>query len=261
MARPAPSLRRTLTLAARVGLVTAACVAYSLVAQVRPSSIPDRDVPGDLAAGVRVLGEAVERAAVEPAPAPAPTSTPATVLTTTSLPTTVTPTTVTPTTIPPTTVTPATVPAPPTDLQLLRERILASISFPWATRLPGWSIEFHPPREGFRGSTRPKERTIRIYERRGSSFEDYRHVTLHEIGHAVDVTLLDAADRHRWQRTRGRDPRAAWWVTSGADDFASGAGDWAESFARWQGADDAFHSTIGGVPDQRQLDVLADIVG
>lgn len=245
----------------RLGVVTAALVVYSLVAQVRPSSIPDSaGAPAQrAAAAVKVLGESIERAAVDAPAAPASTvpvvaapESPAVPTPTPSPPPPATPAPTTPV---------ATVPAPPTDLELLRERILASISFPWAERLPGWRIEFHPPRDGFRGSTRPKEKLVTVYERRGSSFEDYRHVTLHELGHAVDVTLLDTGDRQRWSRTRGRDPRADWWVTSGADDFASGAGDWAEAFAWWQGARDAFHSTVAAAPDQRQMDVMSDIVG
>lgn len=237
---------------ARVLVVTLACVSYSLAAEVRPSSIP-ADAARTADSSTRVLGESVERAAIDPITTTSPTPPAAAAPVTTPAPAVVTPPVPAPTT--------ATLPPPPTDLELLRTRVLASVWFPWESRLAGWRIEFHPPRDGFRGSTRPKERLIRIYERRGSSFEDYLHVTLHEIGHAVDVTLLDDVDHQRWNRARGRAGDSPWWVASGADDFGSGAGDWAEAFAWWQGARDDFHSTVAPVPDDRQLAVLADIVG
>lgn len=259
---PRPAVGRVAAAGARVVIVTLACVAYSLAAQVRPSSIPDTGARTG-AASARVLGSSLERAAIDPttsAPADAEATTPVPAPSSVPAPSIAVP----PGTVPPapaTTIAPAAPAPPPTDLELLRTRVLANVEFPWETRLAGWRIEFHPPRDGFRGSTRPRERVIRIYERRGSSFEEYLHVTLHEIGHAVDVTLLDTADHQRWSRTRGRPAGADWWVASGADDFGSGAGDWAESFAWWQGARDDFHSTVAPAPDDRQMAVLADIVG
>ena len=77
---------------------------------------------------------------------------------------------------------------------------------------------------------------------------------------AIDVTLLDDADHERWNETRGRAADAAWWVASGADDFSSGAGDWAECFAWSQLPSGRFYSRVGGPPTGDQLAVMADIV-
>jgi len=142
----------------------------------------------------------------------------------------------------------------------MRRDVLARIAFPWQEVLPGWRIEFLPERKGYRGSTFPKQRLIQVYLRPGLSVDDYVHVTAHELGHAVDVTLLDAADHQRWNEARGRPADADWWVASGADDFSSGAGDWAECFAWWQMPRGRFYSRVGPVPSDAQLALMAALV-
>ena len=42
---------------------------------------------------------------------------------------------------------------------------LAMVSYPWQQNLPGWRVEFHDARAGFRGLTFPAERVIMIYVR------------------------------------------------------------------------------------------------
>lgn len=143
----------------------------------------------------------------------------------------------------------------------LPTRVLERISFDWRRRLPGWQIVFRPNRVGYRGSTFPDERRIEIYLRDDLTLEDLVHVTAHELGHAVDVELLDDADRLRWNEARGRGPTKQWWVSSGADDFSSGAGDWAESFAWSQQSFGTWYSRIAAPPDDEQLMLLNHLVG
>ena len=143
----------------------------------------------------------------------------------------------------------------------VRELVLSQISFPWQERLAGWTIEFLPARKGYRGSTFPREQLIQIYLRDELTVSDYVHVVAHEIGHAIDVTYLDDSDHERWNLARGRDGGSQWWVASGADDFASGAGDWAESFAWSQQPSGKFYSRLGGPPTADQLAVMVDIIG
>lgn len=116
------------------------------------------------------------------------------------------------------------------------------------------------PDPGTAGSTFPDRQLIQIYQRSNLTVADYVHVTADELGHAVDVTLLDDADHERWNETRGRAADAAWWVASGVDDFSSGAGDWAECFAWSQLPSGRFYSRVGGPPTGDQLAVMADIV-
>lgn len=143
----------------------------------------------------------------------------------------------------------------------VRRLVLAQISFPWEERLPGWRIEFLPERKGYRGSTFPADRLIQIYLRSDLTTADYVHVVAHEIGHAIDVTLLDDEDHQLWNLARGREFDADWWVASGADDFSSGAGDWAECFAWSQHPKGRFYSEVGPTPSNEQLEIMAAPIG
>jgi hypothetical protein len=143
----------------------------------------------------------------------------------------------------------------------LEDRVLSRISFDWRAELPGWRIQFVGPRSGYRGSTFPDQRLIQVYVRSNSSLNDLVHVTAHELGHAVDVTLLAAEDREAWNVARGRSASAGWWVAPGQTDFSSGAGDWAESFAWSQTTTGGWYSEIGNPPTAEQLALLASIIG
>jgi len=198
---------------------------------------------GPTAAVQPVLGETLDsigRAAQTPTTPPSAATTTTVQVTTTPPP---------PTTAPP--------PAQPTSLDARGQAALASISYPWQSQLPGWQIRFHPGIDGAYGYTLTDESIIDIYIRDGQSDQLLAHVVAHEIGHAVDVTLNDSTDRDRWQQTRGID--AQWWPDNRASDFATGAGDFAESFAAWQVGTASFRSQLGGPPTADQLAVLADL--
>ena len=159
-----------------------------------------------------------------------------------------------PPTTPPDAATPA---APTTGPEERGEAALASISYPWEELLPGWQIHFYSGIDGAFGYTLTGEKTIEIYIRDGQSDELIAHVIAHELGHAVDVTLNDREDRERWQAARGLD--GPWWPDSRASDFATGAGDFAESFAAWQVGTQSFRSQLGGPPTDAQLTLIAEL--
>ena len=75
------------------------------------------------------------------------------------------------------------------------------------------------------------------------------------------IGLLTAEDHARWNEARGRGADATWWAASGAEDYSSGAGDWAESFAWSQTTEGGWYSKIGPPPDAADLAVMADIIG
>ena len=165
------------------------------------------------------------------------------------------------TTTPPPSTAPVSEPAADTAGQGdLRERVLAAIDFPIEQRLPGWRIEFLGKRRGYQGLTYSQERLIRVYVRDDFTFEHLVHVTAHELGHAIDIDLLTTEDHARWNEARGRGADATWWAASGAEDYSSGAGDWAESFA-WSQTTEGWYSKIGPPPDAADLAVMADIIG
>jgi hypothetical protein len=130
---------------------------------------------------------------------------------------------------------------------------LASVHFDWRHLLPGWTLAFLGPRSGLQGNTLPGSRRVEIYVRPTFTTGQLAQVIAHEIGHAVDVSYFDDADRRAFNVLRGRDPGAAWWVADGQSDFASGAGDWAESFASWAtGGLGTWASRLGPPPDAAQ---------
>ncbi|MFN7152016.1 MAG: hypothetical protein ACK4V6_21365 [Microthrixaceae bacterium] len=206
---------------------------------------------------------------------------PATPSTTTPPTTTVAPpptsTTVAPTVAPPTTAVPAPVVVPaapslaPSHAQALQRlsspgsisvasQALALVRFDWASSLPGWQLRFLDGRSGFRGLTFPDRRVIEVYVRAGDSPQQLAHVVAHELGHAVDVTHLSEVDRGTWRAARGFGSSTIWFAqAAGASDFATAAGDFAESFAWIHAPTGHWYSQLSAPPDFAQAAVLGVI--
>lgn len=140
----------------------------------------------------------------------------------------------------------------------IRAATLARISYPWQTRLPGWTIDFLPGKDGYLGATWSRAHRIEIYVRDGQTVDELAFTLAHELGHAVDLTYFDETDRDRWLAGRGV-AGASWWTDSGAGDYAVGAGDFAESFAVWQVGGRSL-STLAGQPTDAQLALLTELV-
>ncbi len=137
---------------------------------------------------------------------------------------------------------------------------VASVPYPTHEALPGWVIVQAPARVGLEGLTRPAERRIDVHARGSWTVPHFRHVVAHEIGHAVDVTLLDDAARREWADARGH-PNIEWWPNGdGVTDFGSGAGDFAESFAWVMLGGGEWFSTVAGPPDANQEALLRRLV-
>lgn len=135
---------------------------------------------------------------------------------------------------------------------------LTLIDYRWQELLPEWSIDFLDAKEGLYGLTLVPEKRIEIYVRPEQSETLLAHVIAHELGHAVDVTFNDGGERRRWEEARDLDG-APWWPGSGATDFSTGAGDFAEAFAAWQVGDESFRSTLADPPTAEHLALIAEL--
>jgi len=133
------------------------------------------------------------------------------------------------------------------------------ISFPWESRLPGWRVEFLPGRPGFLGSTWPGDKLIEIYVRESQTVGDVAHITAHELGHAVDVTMNSWDERRGWLAARGLNKDTLWFIADGKSDFATGAGDFAEAFASWQTGTGGYRSQLAPPPNVEQVQLLAEL--
>lgn len=138
---------------------------------------------------------------------------------------------------------------------------LSRLHLDWRPLLRGWRLRFLPGRAGVRGITLPAEKVIEIYVRRGEDPEHLAHVVAHEIGHAIDVTRLGDDGHRAWMVARGIPTDVAWYPSGSAvPDFATPAGDWAESFASWQ-VGRGWYSRLGPPPDAAQTALVARLVG
>ena len=124
--------------------------------------------------------------------------------------------------------------APPELAPARLDAVLARIGYPWQQRLGGWTVAFLPGRPGLRGLTYVQLHRIEIYVRPEFTDQQVAEVVAHELGHAVDVTLLDNTERAQWLTARGLSPSTPWFNVDEGGDFGSGTGDFAEAFAGWQ---------------------------
>ena len=130
----------------------------------------------------------------------------------------------------------------------------AELPFVWQQLLPEWNIVYKGENPSFRGLTYPYEKTIEMFIRPGDTPESVAGILAHEIAHAFDVEYMDDSDRSAWLEARQIDD-APWWPDAYARDFATGAGDFAESFAYWAIADES-SSELGGSPNAGQIALI-----
>ena len=97
-----------------------------------------------------------------------------------------------------------------------------------------------------------------MYVGEGETAQSLAGILAHELGHAIDVTHFNDADRGAWLEARDQSG-AQWWPDAYASDFETGAGDWAEAFAYWA-LRDPNSSRLAGTPNARQLDVVEKLL-
>ncbi len=133
---------------------------------------------------------------------------------------------------------------------------LELVAYDWQGALPGWQVQFVRGDSNVAGYTWSNEQRIEVFVRPSADAPALARILAHELGHAVDVTLNSPEERTRWVDVRGLAPETPWWPSSGAADFQTGAGDFAEVFAVWQVGPSDFRSEVGPLPDHDDLALL-----
>ena len=90
-------------------------------------------------------------------------------------------------------------------------------------------------------------RTITVFVRPGDPPHRIAHDIAHEIGHAHDLAELTDADRRAYLERRGA-AGTPWWPEGAPSDYDTGAGDYAEVFARCHAASPEFRSLLAPAP-------------
>lgn len=140
-------------------------------------------------------------------------------------------------------------------IQALAGPAIEAVAYPWRDELPGWRIEFVSGAGNIAGYTWSREERIEVFVRPGATSADLARILAHELGHAVDVSKNSGDERREWLAARDAET-APWWPGNGLADFATGAGDFAESFAVWQIGDSDYRSELAPVPTPEQIELL-----
>jgi hypothetical protein len=140
-----------------------------------------------------------------------------------------------------------------------RRGLAALASLRGGAERTGFGVEFRSGRSGLLGLTHLDQRRIEVFVRScdAQSEELLRHVLGHELGHAYDATHMTGDSRAAWLRTRGIPAGTPWYGCSGCTDFATPAGDFAETYAQWARQADTNQSRLAATPDPAELAQLA----
>ena len=135
-------------------------------------------------------------------------------------------------------------------------RALASLKH----RTPaGVTVAFKAGRPGYLGLTYPQRGHIDMFVRSCSAESAglLRHVMAHEMGHAYDAKYMSPASRRAYMAARGIPAGTPWFGCSYCTDFATPAGDFAETYAQWQRGASSSRTQMAPAPDAAVLARLA----
>ena len=120
-------------------------------------------------------------------------------------------------------------------------------------------VVFRPARADVLGMADLRLRRVDVYVRSCASESDalLRHVVAHELGHVLDVTRMTPALRAEWLAARGIPAGTPWFGCDRCADFATPAGDFAETYAQWQRGSRTSRSQLAPAPSRAQLERLA----
>lgn len=156
----------------------------------------------------------------------------------------------------------ASVPDIPPSLRTIQPRetagstALAMIHFPWQDL--GFRVSFLGRRPGYRALTLVDKRQIEVYVKSEDPPGALAFDLAHEFGHAFDLRYNDAARKKRWLELRGIDPSTPWYGCNACSDYATPAGDFAETFAYLLLGPGNYHSRMAPAPSPEAVRELAE---
>lgn len=106
-----------------------------------------------------------------------------------------------------------------------------TVGYDFRTALPEWTIRYADDHPDFLGVTRSENKTITVHIEPEATADAVAEVLMHEVGHAIDLERLDDDERAEWVELRNIP--AVWWPGNGLNDFAVGAGDFAEAVSAY----------------------------
>lgn len=120
-------------------------------------------------------------------------------------------------------------------------------------------MAFRAARSDVLGMADLNARRIDVYVRSCAKQSDALlvHVVAHELGHLVDAIRMNDELRARWKAARGIPAGTPWFGCSRCSDFATPAGDFAETYAQWQRGASTNRSQMAPTPSTAQLASLA----
>lgn len=120
-------------------------------------------------------------------------------------------------------------------------------------------VAFRPARSDVLGMADLHERRVDVFVRSCAKESDglLLHVIAHELGHVLDATRMTGELRTRWMELRGIPAGTPWFGCDRCADFATPAGDFAETYAQWQRGASSNRSQLAPAPSRAQLAELA----
>jgi len=135
-----------------------------------------------------------------------------------------------------------------------QEAVLALIPFRWQQLK--YDIVFMPPRTGVRAMIFSGDHRIEVYARPQDDNGLVAYDIAHELGHAIDLTYNNDETRKKWMQLRGIDPSTSWFGCDRCSDYATPAGDFAESFASIVFGSKQFKGRIAPAPTSDQIPAM-----
>lgn len=123
----------------------------------------------------------------------------------------------------------------------------------------GVSVSFLGARPGYLGLTYPAQHHVDVFVRScgAESAALLRHVVSHEMGHAYDAAHMSDALRASYLAMRGIPAGTPWFGCSYCTDFATPAGDFAETYSQWQRGSYDSRTQMAPMPGATQLAAIA----